>query len=176
MIPHRQTGAGTMMLHFCVTLIQLTALASGTEAGDSYKEAHRQMTATGKPLVVMVGTDWCGPCQAMKKTVLPKVREHGLFRKVSFAMVNADREQELAQQITGGGPVPQLILYRKTRKGWFRQKLIGSQSVETVEKFIQDGLAQEQSKRKTKSGDAAKDTAATPKKSKKSSPEEKRPA
>jgi thioredoxin-like negative regulator of GroEL len=151
-----------MMFQICATFVQLTLLASGSDASASYADAHREMNKTGKPLVVMVGTDWCGPCQTMKRSVLPKVREHGLFRKVSFAIVNADREQKLARQIIGGGPVPQLVLYRRTHQGWFRRKLVGSQSVETVEKFIQEELAQDGAEWKTGSDDSAKKSASGP--------------
>ena len=71
-------------------------------------------------MVVMVSTDWCGPCQSMKRNVLPKLRERGLFKKVAFAQVNADRDSELAKELTGGGPVPQLVMYRRTDGGWIR--------------------------------------------------------
>jgi thioredoxin-like negative regulator of GroEL len=107
----------------------------------TYAEAHRVTEKTGKPMVVMVGTDWCSPCQTMKKTILPRVREHGLLRRVAFAVVNPDRDGDLANQITGGGPIPQLVMFRKTPKGWVRKKLVGGQSVETVEQFINEGLA-----------------------------------
>ena len=111
------------------------------ESDESYTEAHRLTVKTGKPLVVMVGADWCGPCQNMRRAILPRVREHGLFRKVAFAHVNVDREKELATQITGGGAVPQLVMYRKTKDGWSQRKMIGAHSVEEVEKFINEGLA-----------------------------------
>ncbi len=111
------------------------------EAEETYAEAHRVTLKTGKPLVVMVGADWCGPCQNMRRTILPRVREHGLFRKIAFAHVNVDRERELASQLTGGGAVPELIMFRKTKNGWLRRKMIGSHSVEEVENFINEGLA-----------------------------------
>ena len=106
-------------------------------------------------MVVMVSTDWCPPCQMMKKTVMPRVRERGLLRKVAFAMVNPDRDGELAEQLTGGGPIPQLVMFRRTRDGWIRRKLIGGQSVETVEEFISEGLAQDAAAKKasTEGGD-----------------------
>jgi thioredoxin-like negative regulator of GroEL len=122
----------------------------GTTAAETYVEAHRQTTENGKPMVVMVGTDWCGPCQMMKKTILPRVRELGLFRRVAFAVVNADRDRELAQSLTGGGPIPQLVMFRKTPDGWMRRKLVGGQSVEEVEKFINDGLALEDADKDSK--------------------------
>ncbi|MBN2473899.1 MAG: thioredoxin family protein [Pirellulales bacterium] len=106
---------------------------------DSYVEAHRE-AQRGTPMVVMVTADWCSPCQQMKKTILPQVRKLGLLEKVAFAMVNVDRDRPLAKKLIGGGPVPQLIMYRKTASGWRRRGLVGGQSVRTVEKFINEGL------------------------------------
>jgi thioredoxin-like negative regulator of GroEL len=116
-------------------------MALGAADGDTYAAAHQTTMETGKPMVVMVSTEWCAPCQMMKRTVIPEVRQRGLLRKVAFAIVNPDRDRELAERLTGGGPVPQLVMYRKTATGWKRRKLIGGQSVETVEQFINEGVA-----------------------------------
>jgi thioredoxin-like negative regulator of GroEL len=140
----------------CATLVHAACLLTGdatiasTDAtpvavapslgATSYEEARRATERTGKPIVVMVSTDWCQPCQMMKRTILPRVRQRGFFRKVVLAMVNPDHDAELAEQITGGGPIPQLVMFRKTPRGWMRTKLIGSQSVEAVEQFINDGM------------------------------------
>lgn len=122
-------------------MIALCAHAAllGADA-ETYAAAHEMTTQTGKPLVVMVSTDWCGPCQQMKKNVLPQVREHGVLDKVAFATVNADQDAELAQQLTGGGPVPQLVVFRRTREGWIRRKLVGGQSVSQIEQFINEAV------------------------------------
>jgi thioredoxin-like negative regulator of GroEL len=116
--------------------------ASVTATGDSsYAAAYQETLATGKPIVVMVSTDWCAPCQTMKRQVLPEVRKRGVLEKVAFAVVNPDHEQQLGRQLLGGGPIPQLIMYRSTPQGWMRRKLIGGQSVSQVEQFINRGLA-----------------------------------
>ena len=65
----------------------------------------------------MVSTDWCMPCQQMKKDVLPKVREDGLLSEVSFAVVNPDTDRALAQKLTGGGPVPAIAHVSQDRSG-----------------------------------------------------------
>lgn len=112
-------------------------------AGDEelgYSEAHRLTLESKKPLLVLVGAQWCGPCKQLKKEVLPQLRQRDAFRKVVFANVDVDRESRLAQQITGGGPVPQLVLYRNTGDGWVRRKLVGVQSVERLEQFINENL------------------------------------
>ncbi|HUT10240.1 MAG TPA: thioredoxin family protein [Thermoguttaceae bacterium] len=119
-------------------LLHTSILAAGT---DGYAQAHRE-AEQGKPLVVLVSTEWCTPCQTMKKTVIPEVRKRGLLAKVAFAIVDPDRDQGLAERLTGGNPVvPQLIMYRKAPDGWKRTVLIGGQSVEGVEEFIKQGVA-----------------------------------
>jgi thioredoxin-like negative regulator of GroEL len=124
-----------------LALIALWGIAFGATESDTYTEAHQETMKTGRPMLVMVSTDWCAPCQVMKKTILPQVRQRGLLARVVFATVNPDRDRELAERLTDGGPVPQLVLYRKTSQGWMRRKLVGGQSVEDVEKFINQGLA-----------------------------------
>ena len=96
---------------------------------------------TGKPMLVMVSTEWCPACQVMKRRILPQIRERGLLRRVAFASVNPDNEGELSRQLTGGGPIPQLVMYRKTPRGWVRYVMVGSQPVENVEQFINQGIA-----------------------------------
>ena len=136
----------------CAAVLQSAFILAGVDtssAAETYAEAHQATVETGKPLVVMIGTDWCQPCQTMKRTILPRIRKRGFFKKIAFALVNPDRDGKLAKQLTGGGPVPQLVMFRKTSKGWMRRKLIGSQSEEAVEKFIQDGLAADKAEKET---------------------------
>jgi len=118
-------------------LLQASVLATGAE---TYAYAHRATAETGQPMVVMVGADWCPACQAMEQNIIPQVRQRGIFRRVAFAIVNVDRERELATQLTSGGPIPQLITFHKTSVGWRRRVLIGGQTVETVESFIGEAV------------------------------------
>ena len=63
-----------------------------------------------------------------------------MLGRVAYAVVNLDRQNDLGRQLVAGGPIPQFIMYRKTREGWKRRRLVGGQSVETVEAFIKEGL------------------------------------
>ena len=118
-------------------LLQVSVLATGAE---TYADAHRITAETGQPMVVMVGADWCPACQAMEQNIIPQVRQRGIFHRVAFAIVNVDRERELATQLTSGGPIPQLIVFHRTTAGWRRRALIGGQTVETVESFIGEAV------------------------------------
>ena len=128
---------------------------------DNYADAHKATLETGQPMVVMVGADWCPACQEMKTNVIPRIREHGLLRRVAFAVVNVDRERELGRQLTGGGPIPQLLMYRKAADGWKLRRLIGSQTVNTVESFIHEGVAVQEEAKKTEAVQAAQPPATT---------------
>jgi thioredoxin-like negative regulator of GroEL len=134
------------------TVLHATMLAAGAE---TYAAARRTMDESNVPMVVMVGAEWCGPCQRMKRTILPQLRQRGVLNRVAFAQVDADGEAELARKLTGGGPVPQLVMVRKTPLGWMRRKLIGAQSVEAVERFIEEGLAVHERENGQSRGDSA---------------------
>jgi hypothetical protein len=77
----------------------------------------------------------------MEHNVLPQMRERGLLKRVVFALVDVDREREIGQSLTAGGPIPQLILFRRTREGWENRRLIGGQSIPTLEEFINTEVA-----------------------------------
>jgi len=128
-------------------LLQTPTITAGT---NSYAAARRECVESGKPMVVMVSTEWCVPCQTMKRRILPQIFKRGLFKKVSFTVVDPDHNSSLAEKLTGGGPVPQLVMYRKTSGGWKRRKLVGGQSVESVEKFINEGVALNEESNKAK--------------------------
>jgi thioredoxin-like negative regulator of GroEL len=126
----------------CVVMIAVCGVAIGAGDGETYSDAHQASMKTGKPMLVMVSTEWCPACQVMKRRILPQIRERGLFSRVAFATVNPDQEGELSRKLIGNGPIPEMVLFRKTPRGWIRRVLVGSQSVEAVEQFInQDSVA-----------------------------------
>jgi thioredoxin-like negative regulator of GroEL len=113
---------------------------------ESYAEAHRQTVETGRPMVVMVGAEWCPACKAMEANVLPEMRSRGLLRRVAFALVDMDRDGEIGHKLVEGGPIPQLIVFRKTSEGWKNRRLIGNQSIEAVEEFISQNVSATEAK------------------------------
>jgi thiol-disulfide isomerase/thioredoxin len=120
----------TLSITLC---LQLAVLTTG---GETYAEAFKATSEKGCPLVVMVGATWCPACQTMKNSVIPEVRRQGHLRKVAFAEVDLDQEQELGKKLTGGGPLPQLLIFWKTEQGWKSRRLIGGRDAQAVEKFI----------------------------------------
>lgn len=135
-------------------LVQLAMLAASGE--ETYAEAHRATNETGRPMVVMVTADWCAACQQMKNDVIPQCRQRGLLRRVAFAIVNLDRERDLGTQLTAGGPIPQLLVYRRTGEGWRMNRLVGGQSIEAIEDVIKEAEASSKSAKSDKAAKSAK--------------------
>ncbi len=118
-----------------VTLaVLLQASLSSNEL--SYSAAHRMNAETGRPLVVLIGTDWCPACRQMKDSVIPQARRRGLLGKVAFTMINADRDRDLARKLMRGGSIPQLVMFERVDGKWKRTQLTGAQSVESIETFV----------------------------------------
>ena len=115
------------------TLLQMTLAATPV---DDYANAFRQSQETSKPLLVLVGAEWCPACTKMNANVLPELKRRGLLDELYFAKVNIDHQETLTKKLTDSTIVPQLILYKKTGKGWRRWNMTGQQTVKTVENFL----------------------------------------
>ncbi len=121
------------------TASNITATDASTphaSAANTYAAAYQDTQDSGKPLVVLVGASWCPACQSMKTSTMPAIAAQGGLSNVAFAYVNVDAQHDLAGQLMEGSMIPQLIMYEKTADGWKLNRLIGAQSVESVEGFI----------------------------------------
>ncbi len=126
------------MVHLTMNiLLQAAAVTAG---GQDYATAYKQTSESGRPLVVLVGADWCPGCRQMKQTAIPEVEKRGGLDAVAFAYVNTDQDSSLASKLMKGGSIPQLILYHKTETGWKRQQLTGAHSPADIQSFIQRGI------------------------------------
>jgi thioredoxin-like negative regulator of GroEL len=115
-------------------LLQVSVLTTGA---NNYDQAYRTTNETGRPLVVLVGADWCQGCQVMKQSVIPQLERRGSLSSVAFATVNTDQQEKLAHSLMRGGSIPQLIMYVKTDDGgWQRKQMVGAKSVQEVESFL----------------------------------------
>jgi thioredoxin-like negative regulator of GroEL len=116
-------------------LLQVSILSTGAPA---YSDAQKAALKDGEPLLVLVGANWCPACAQMKSAVVPELVHRGDLKNYHFAQVDVDQQRDLANRLSSAGVIPQLILYRKTEKGWRRWEIIGGQSPESVEAFLRN--------------------------------------
>ena len=103
----------------------------------SYLAALQDAQAQHRPLLVLVGADWCPGCQTMKHSVLPGLAQRGGLRTVSFVTVDADAEPELSRQLMSGPSIPQLVIFcRKPNGEWHREQLTGESSEYEIKSLI----------------------------------------
>lgn len=130
------------------TMLVLAAVASASEIrvgaaarnSQSYSAAHREMKEKNRPLLVLIGADWCPGCQVMKQTMSRDGIRKSLAGKVAYAQVNKDQEARIAGRIMRGDRIPQLVMFRRTRDGWKATRMIGSQSESAIQSFVESGL------------------------------------
>lgn len=116
-----------------VSIVQLSLLAA---LPDDLAQAYARSIRSGRPLVILVGAEWCPGCQTMKRKVLPLVARAGGLKEVEYAYVDVDRQPGLAKRLLRGEGIPQLIRIHKTPKGWRGEYLLGAADAEAVTRFV----------------------------------------
>ncbi len=114
-------------------VLQASVASSGEK---SYTEAYHQSTKSGRPLVVMLGADWCPACVKLKNTIMPQVAQTGGLKDVELAYVDVDKEPGLAKQLVRGSSIPQIVRFERGPKGWESDHMVGAQSPGKVAEFI----------------------------------------
>ena len=104
----------------------------------NYTLAYQQSVAENKPLMVVVGAPYCPACEVLKKTTIANMSRSGELDQVSLAVVDREKEPELAKQLmVNEGMIPQIIVYTKSPDGrWNRNKLMGYQPVQPVRTLL----------------------------------------
>lgn len=119
-------------------MLQFAVVSADTT---TYAEAHKAMMETGRPMVLLIGAEWCPACQKMKHEITPQVQRDGGFENATFAVIDTDEQPDLAQKLMKGNSIPQLVVYRKTEKGWRINRIVGAKSPGEVERIIEVAVA-----------------------------------
>ncbi|MEX0824856.1 MAG: thioredoxin family protein [Pirellulaceae bacterium] len=103
----------------------------------NYAAAYRDASQHHKPLLVVVGAEWCPACVNLKSTTIKSLAAKGQLDNVSLAVVDQDAEPELAAQLKRGKMIPQVILFSQTPDGvWQKTHLTGFQSEGALKSVI----------------------------------------
>ncbi|MBM4003120.1 MAG: thioredoxin family protein [Planctomycetes bacterium] len=127
-----------------VAVVVGLSLAAAPEL--SYADAYRQMEQSGRPLLVLVGADWCPGCRTMKANTVPELRKAGHLETVIYAQVDTDKQPDLSRRLMRGASIPQLLLFTRNGDEWRRTQLTGAQNMVEVRAFLEREIASHQSK------------------------------
>lgn len=117
-------------------LCLVAVVSSPSKEVMTYEKAYEKADKENKPLVVLVGADWCAACKTMKSTTIQKMQENGQLDDVVFAQIDRDARPELSQQIMQGDALPQIVVFAKNEDGWKKVSLTGIQSETRVRELI----------------------------------------
>jgi thioredoxin-like negative regulator of GroEL len=118
-------------------VLQTAIMASGAQP---YSQAYEELVKDGKPMLVVVGAEWCPACQVMKNGTLAQMERQGKLKEVSYVALDSDRNPSLAGQIGGGNMIPQVVLYEKTDNGFRRRQLTGAQNEGVLQSLISSAV------------------------------------
>jgi thiol-disulfide isomerase/thioredoxin len=106
----------------------------------NYNQAYATSLKTGRPLVVLVGAEWCSACVEMKQQLIPQLKKEGALDEVVYTIVDKDKDAELADQLMRGSTLPQLLVFNKAVNGWQKQHMVGAQTSNVVRTAINTAL------------------------------------
>jgi len=132
---------------FSLVLIGMAGLVVGSDperrvgsAAESevipYEEAYRKAQQERKPLVILVGAQWCAACKTMKHDTMVPMQESGALREVVYTQLDKDDQPEIAGQVMQGKMLPQIVVFCESDAGWKRFSLTGIQTERRVKELI----------------------------------------
>jgi len=125
------------MLHIAaLMLVAVVSAPPNSEDQIPYDAAYVQAQEEKKPLVVLVGADWCAACKSMKADTIHSMKNEGAFKEVIFTHVDKDAQPEIAQQVMQGNTLPQIVVFCESDQGWKRFSLTGMQSERRVKELL----------------------------------------
>ncbi len=119
--------------HALVIALQMCIVSWNAQV---YDQAYHQSLESGQPLLILVGADWCGACQVMKKKVMPQLQRDGALQDIHCTEINLVDDEELANRISKINTIPCLILFSKSEDKWQKRELIGMHNQKSVKAFL----------------------------------------
>lgn len=111
-------------------------VSSAKEKAIPYEVAYKKAQEEKKPLLVLVGADWCVACRNMKSDTIVPMTRSGQLKEVVFTQIDKDAQPELASQVMQGNTLPQIVVFCEGEKGWKRFSLTGMQTEKRVKELL----------------------------------------
>ena len=120
----------------------LSTVTSEQQMQQNYASVYKQSIDENKPLMVVVGAEWCPACHVLKDSTIKQMAQTGELDEVCVAVIDKDQDPELAKQLTQGeNMLPQIIMFTKTESGqWNRRRLMGFQPKQPVRTLIKRAI------------------------------------
>jgi len=137
-----------MFKKFCLVSLLLTSSVYGNEPILEYSEAYKLFHKERKPLVVVIGADWCHGCVLMKKDTIIPMHNSGEFKDCILTTVDVDKDSKLVEQLLAvDGKTkqtirvyPQIVVFAYKQDECKKFNLVGRHFRSKVVEFIKKSL------------------------------------
>lgn len=123
------------MVHVALALL-MAVTGANNDASQDYDIACAKAEKEKKPLLILVGADWCPSCQVMKKETIEPMKGAGELNDVIVTVVDKDARPELAEQLMRGTTLPQVVVFAQDGQGWKRFSLTGMQTPSRIRELL----------------------------------------
>lgn len=110
-----------LTLAFCAGFSAMSVAAEGGAA--ALKAAQDKSAQSGKPLIVVCGAEWCGPCKTLEKWMQSDPVVKPVTDKFIYFHIDVDKQKEVYQTFTkkypppnGGGSIPMIFVLKSDGK------------------------------------------------------------
>ncbi len=125
------------MVYVALALLLTVTGISNKQESLEYDAAIAKAQKEKKPLMVLVGAQWCASCQVLKRETIEPMNNSGELRDVVVSAVDKDLRPELAEQLMRGNTLPQVVVFTQDSNGWKRFSLTGMQSQSRIRELLQ---------------------------------------
>lgn len=125
------------MKAFTLAALAFVLFSAPSFAGEpvSFEQAYQNAKASGRPLVAVLGAEWCPACVVLKNQTIPEALRRGGLQDVELTHVNIDHQKKIAAKLQAGPMIPQVVKMQWTGKGWDIKRFPGVPNVDSVQAF-----------------------------------------
>ena len=130
-----QTGNAKMKNVFAAVVVLLFAQTAFAGEPVSFETAYQNAKATGRPMLVVLGAEWCPGCVVLKNQTIPEAQRRGGLRNVELTHIDIDVRKDIAAKLQRGPMIPQVVRMDWNGESWKVKRFNGVPNVESVQAF-----------------------------------------
>jgi hypothetical protein len=125
-------------------MLNALVLALALAGADSYDQALKDSTATGAPMIVVIGNmDNCHFCRTLDARI-ERFRSQGKFKGVNYVKLH-ERDPRAAKMRVAGG-IPQIHVFKLVDGEWAKGQVIGDQGDQVLQSILDKAREEPKSK------------------------------
>jgi thioredoxin-like negative regulator of GroEL len=123
-------------------LLLFSVLTSSQTDRPTYEAAYRQAQQEHKPLLILVGAEWCAACKTLKAQTIEPMQSSGKLENVIVTVVDKDLRPDLAEKLMDGKMLPQLVVFSEGAEGWKKFSVTGIQTESRIKELLNKAAAE----------------------------------